>query len=373
MHINCFNNLVNVYKLTSQKSELASGVLNWHACIVALNNEHYLVVINDKSKYIILFKYNLEYSLKQLSSKITEYLADFVDGSYDEDIIDKFLIDIQNIKFSSFRDDKISNEFLRVCSLINDIVKENSNKSEQELNIIVNESLCNNNKVRLSRLFYADIVSEYRTVYPHCEVAVLDIDLYIELSGVYRSVIIPTSMPLNQLHYVIQALYNYKDNYIHQFSVYQSEVIDFIEYNEEYEDHETEDQFLLLAVARKVNNNSHKLEHDITIKDIINMNEKDRPVIKYTYKVKEDWHHYITIDAIIDDYEYSFPECTDGASIAIPEDSGSIEQYISILKLIACSGSQERKEIFKMAEGMGYENFNKEAMNKRLCDCFKQH
>jgi hypothetical protein len=153
---------------------------------------------------------------------------------------------------------------------------------------------------------------------------------------IWRRVLVPSTLTLNQLHDVIQACFEWDHSHLYAFEI-----------NKELHDDEAPS-----TLAKKLN----KLP--------IGVNSK----FKYIYDFGDHWEHSIALEKILPaDSRMQYPYCIMGARAAPPEDCGGIWGYEHNLTVLADKDHPEHAEILEwMGCEIDPEDFNGLEVNERL-------
>jgi tetratricopeptide (TPR) repeat protein len=164
--------------------------------------------------------------------------------------------------------------------------------------------------------------------------------LRIELTGlrppIWRRVLVAGDTTLAELHQIIQAVMDWGDSHLHEFSV---DGIRYADPRAQLEDTRDERKVTLARVAPR---------------------EKDR--INYLYDFGDNWELVITVMRIVPyDRTFSYPVCLTGKRAAPPEDCGGVWIYAELLEVLADPNHPEREAYAEwLAE---YEAVNMEAID----------
>ena len=91
----------------------------------------------------------------------------------------------------------------------------------------------------------------------------------------------------------------------------------------------------------------------------------------YTYDLGDDWQHRVTIEKILDDYDYNYPQVLKYKGNCPPEDCGGIYGYYEYLDIISDKDHPEYEERLAWMEMQGYPcEYDMEGVNARLREQF---
>ncbi len=154
--------------------------------------------------------------------------------------------------------------------------------------------------------------------------------LKITLKGIrppiWRRVIVPDFMTLQDLHSVIQAVMGWYDYHLYAFD------INGVEYGKPTDWDEVED-------AGKV-----------SLKQVIT---REKMKFNYTYDFGDDWEHQILVENILQpEPSMAYPRCIGGRRACPPEDCGGVWGYAEFLEAIS---NPDHPEHETMLEWIGEE------------------
>ncbi|NLL30844.1 MAG: plasmid pRiA4b ORF-3 family protein, partial [Clostridiales bacterium] len=151
----------------------------------------------------------------------------------------------------------------------------------------------------------------------------------IELTGskplIWRRVLVPEEITFERLHDVIQFAMGWGNDHLYDFNLKEEklritsdeEVIKEFEYYSKLKLTEKNDPN---GYIRKRLEIKPKLSSKVKIDKYL-IKEKN---IEYVYDFGDYWKHNITLEEIIEDYEYAYPMCIEGEGACPPEDVGGI-------------------------------------------------
>lgn len=163
---------------------------------------------------------------------------------------------------------------------------------------------------------------------------------------IWRRVLVPSGIELEDLHDVIQAVFGWTNSHMHQFVVGQTFYLPEAE----------NDGFMLMRDedSRGVRLNS------------ILRKEKDK--IVYEYDFGDSWEHQILLEKILPaGSAQSLPVCIKGKRACPPEDCGGIPGYFHLLETLSGPDSDEKAELLDwIGKPIDPEEFDLDESNARL-------
>ncbi len=175
----------------------------------------------------------------------------------------------------------------------------------------------------------------------------LKISLKWSRPAIWRRVVVPSDLPLDRLHDVIQIAMGWTNSHLHQFvgagGVYRSHSEDLWE----LDDDDAND------------------EEDHAVADLVR-----RPKAKFVYEYDfgDGWLHDVTLEKILPpDPAFKHPVCVAGKNACPPEDCGGMPGYLNLLRTLANPKEPEHES---MKEWLGGEwdasAFELDKINRKL-------
>jgi len=94
---------------------------------------------------------------------------------------------------------------------------------------------------------------------------------------------------------------------------------------------------------------------------------------KYTYDLSDEWDHEIVLVEELHNEKLIFPNCLGGERSGPLEDSGGIDDYLSLLEVLADPKNQEYQNIKEwVGEDFDPEEFDLEEANEIIIEYFSQ-
>ena len=174
---------------------------------------------------------------------------------------------------------------------------------------------------------------------------------------IWRKVIVPADITFKRLHDVIQFSMGWKNYHLYDFNIRKENII--ITGDEE---RIAEYEFYSKMKLTKKNDphgfiaNTLKVKPMLSSKVKIDKYLKEEQSIEYIYDFGDYWKHDITLEKVIDDYQYGYPICVDADGGCPPEDVGGILGYMEFLDVMNDKNNPEYENLKEWAESQGYED-----------------
>lgn len=164
---------------------------------------------------------------------------------------------------------------------------------------------------------------------------------------IWRRVIVPTGITFSQLSMILNEVMGWSGYHLFEFEFYHQElrIIEGVE------------DFDLIGPY-------DYLEASTTfIREYMEENDW----FTYTYDLGDNWQHRVTIEKIMDDWEWNYPKVVKYKGNCPIEDCGGIYGYYDCLEIISDANHPEYKERLDWMESQGYpQEYDVEYVNEQL-------
>ena len=177
----------------------------------------------------------------------------------------------------------------------------------------------------------------------------LKISLKCAKPPIWRRVLVPSGMELEELHSVIQVVFGWRNCHLHQF-------IDGRTY---YLTDGEDDGFSGMTVE----------ESGVRLQDLLRR-EKDK--IVYEYDFGDSWEHEVLLEKVLaPNLKKPLPLCVKGKRACPPEDCGGIPGYYHLLETLSGADCEEKEELLEWLGGpLEPEAFDLIGVNAQLREWF---
>jgi hypothetical protein len=158
----------------------------------------------------------------------------------------------------------------------------------------------------------------------------LKVALKMSRPQIWRRVLVPSNIPMDELHLVFQAALGWTNSHLHSFK------IDSLEYSLSYEPGDLTDLKMLD-------------EYRIPLDSLIN---KVGTKFEYTYDFGDDWQHTVTFEKRLDvNPDLKYPLCIDGKMACPPEDVGGTYGFAQFRRIMR---NPQHREYAEYIDWVGY-------------------
>lgn len=161
--------------------------------------------------------------------------------------------------------------------------------------------------------------------------------------SVWRRVLVPDAMTLDELHDVIQAAMGWQDSHLHEFE------IDGLRFGVPDPEEDDDDEFFDAAGAT------------------LGLVAGEGSTMTYLYDFGDCWSHLLTVEASSDPEPGArYPRCIAGARPCPPEDVGGTHGYAEFLAALRDPQHPEHEEMTEWGDGFDPHSFEVGGADKRL-------
>ncbi len=201
---------------------------------------------------------------------------------------------------------------------------------------------------------------------------------------IWRRVIMPAGATFNRLHDVIQNVFNFNSGYpnaayhLYDFDLF-ADNIRVTNDEEAYQEHQQFKQNRNEIEARLKAMNSEMAERQLeNLKTVvrkptgIKIDEylEEQGQVNYVYDYGDDWHILVSLEEVVENYQYVYPTLIDGAETAPPEDAGGISGFYEFLKAYHDESHPDYEETRAWAEEQNFWEYDPERVQDML-KCLK--
>lgn len=183
---------------------------------------------------------------------------------------------------------------------------------------------------------------------------------------IWRKIIIEEGTTFKKLHEAIQSSMGWSDCHLYDFNLSEEKLR--ITCDKEavagYEFYSNEQPF---DCVKSMLETKVKDSDEVKIDDCVIKCRSS----EYIYDFCDYWIHDITLEEVIEGYEFSHPICIGGEEICPPEEVGGIHKYKEFLDIIKNKEHKRYEEIKKWADMKNYKStFNIEETNRSMFNKF---
>lgn len=200
----------------------------------------------------------------------------------------------------------------------------------------------------------------------------------IELQGsnplIWRRVVVPTQITFEQLHKVIQNSLNFQDLYtfVFHFPTDNLKVTNdhkaqrlYAEYKQEQAELEKVLSALGTAFAQKQLEAMRTAVYKPEELEIDEYLQKEK-VLEYTYSEEDNWQILLTLEQVVDDYDFAHPTLLAGEGTAPPESVKGLAGFYDFLEVYQDPNHPDYVQARSWAEQQQFAEYDEDSINQRL-------
>ncbi len=169
---------------------------------------------------------------------------------------------------------------------------------------------------------------------------------------IWRRVIVPAGITFSQLSIILNKVMGWSGYHLFEFEFYHLE-LRIVEDADEFDIGYGPCDYIEAS--------------DTYIREYLEENEW----FTYTYDLGDDWQHRVSVEKIIDNYEYNYPQVIKYKGNCPVEDCGGIYGYYECLEIINDKDHPEYEERLEWMEAQGYSDaYDMDEVNGDLKECF---
>ncbi|WP_409967504.1 plasmid pRiA4b ORF-3 family protein [Bengtsoniella intestinalis] len=292
MIINCTKKLQEELDIKPEKLEITDRLYSWHAHIIRVNRRKTVVLVNDASRYQVVLYGLKAKDFKNLSQLILDGIATILlsDG-VNPQLVDAYLEQCGFVAYSKGQGAKYTAWLNKGCEIAEWY------GDECDEGDLVQRALSRRGCYNLGKLddkdyavpaetFYDAL--EQRFGYPKfsCQAVVLTAKLETEGFDIWRKVVVPLRFTFEQLHEIMQILFDWKDYHLHEFLLLEGEkpLVCLVL-----------DEEMVYDVAPM----KAEVEAGVLLSNYLPKCKK----LVYTYDFGDNWEHTITVEKVLFDYQ----------------------------------------------------------------------
>ncbi|QKY70191.1 plasmid pRiA4b ORF-3 family protein [Lentibacillus sp. CBA3610] len=376
MFIRCTKKMLDHLKVkpdsVTEQTEVSSS-FSWHANVVRINRRQSVVLMHDKSQYVIILYGVRAKEFSRMNSLIEKAIRIvWREEGIKESVIDAYLARAGEVQFTKTKNRSLIARLNQACRSI--LFFEDELNGEQliqpELSLRISRLLVGVEKgdyAEPNEMLYDDLKQLSGEEIFSVRAVELNVRLMLEEKNVWRRLIVPLDRTFPQLHNILQTAIGWRDYHLHEFFV--------------FDDHGTDDALSnnhpglmaddTKAIVNLVDNEEafdypdeipRKLETGIKLTDYL----PEAKQLAYVYDLGDDWRHWIEVTDVIENYASNHPVCLDGEGDAPPEDVGGEGGYLEFLEIIDDPNHPEHDDMKQWARSQLYTSFNLKKVNHIL-------
>lgn len=376
MFIHCTKKLVDKLKVkpeTATEQVDENALFSWHANMTRINRRQSVVLMNDKSQYVIVLYGVRAKDFSRMDSMIEQAIRMvWREEGMKENVIDDYLAQAGNIQYAKTKNRTLVARLNRACQEVmffGDKIDEEQ-LIQPDLSLFASSRLVGRGKegyIHPNEELYEDLRQLYGEDIFSVRAVEMNVQLMLETKEVWRRLIVPLNRTFPQLHTILQTAFGWRDYHLHEFYVFD---------NQEKEGELSNNHPGLMADGTKarvnlVNNEEAfanpdeipmKLEAGIKLSDYLPAAKQ----LMYIYDFGDDWRHRINVTDVFENYPTNHPVCLDGTGDVPPEDVGGEGGYLNFLAIMDDPEHPDHNHMKQWAGQQLHAPYDLDKINHRL-------
>jgi len=355
MIISCTKKLQDELGIKPALLQVENSLFSWHANILRINRRKTIVFVNDACRYSFILYGVKAKDLKNIEKLVISAMRQmFLSDGVNPEMIDQYLEKAGEVLFSKTQNrtmvarlnkgceaaENFHDHYIEECS-IQSMVSKKANNS-----IFID---CADGYKHPDELLYEQLRESFNFPAIRCKALELKVTMKLENFDVWRKVWIPLNFTFDELHKVMQVIFDWKEHHLHDFMVFDGKK-PFVHIVESEED------FTYQGNIPMIIGKNMRLDQYLPKYKIVN----------YRYDFGDGWEHIIEVTNVSSNYDKNYAYCLDGKGDAPPEDVGGEGGYEEFVEIINDPTHEEYENVKLWAESQWYKAFDIESVNRRL-------
>jgi hypothetical protein len=366
MLIQCTKKLISELKVEPTRSSEVDELFSWHANLLTLNRRKTVVLMNNSNRYIIVLHGLKAKDIKMIDELIIQAIRETfrAEGIKDE-VIEAYLSKSKEISYTTTKNRSYVARLNKACDHVYFYERELNQLSLNQVALNKNTSRLyvgngTNDHIKPNQALYQDLENLTRGPIFQSDAFLLHIKLNMEIHSIWRRAIVPKQITFPELHETIQILFGWKDYHLHDFTIFASSPTSL---NKRKRMDDRQPIVNLVCDTEALNYEGEipmKLETDEKLLDYLPAE------ILYTYDFGDSWEHEISLEKVIDNYEWNYSVCLEGEGNTPPEDVGGEPGFQDFLSILEDPNHPDHEFMKDWGKRQGYQHFDMEMINRRL-------
>ncbi|TGA98318.1 plasmid pRiA4b ORF-3 family protein [Sporolactobacillus shoreae] len=355
MLIQCTKKLLDQLKIKPEPVGTESSLFSWHANLITINRRKTIVLMNDSSRYTVVLHGLRANDFKHLNEHIINAIRrTLLDEWIKPELVERFLSGSPEIVYTKTKDRKLVARMNKACDTVwfrgealnpDHLIQSAAGRRASAL--LVGDG--SGSYAKPNELMYKELEAFAKEPIFSCRAVTFKATLDLENHKAWRRVIVPIEITFEQLHDVLQTVFDWKESHLHDFYILDGKrPVANVVCSDDAFDYPNEVPMFM--------------ETECKLSDYVPKYSR----IKYTYDFGDNWEHEIEIEKLDEHYSKNYPVCLDGVGNAPPEDVGGPYGYDEFLSAISDPKHPEHEDMIQWGSMQGYRDFNIEGVNRQL-------
>ncbi len=190
---------------------------------------------------------------------------------------------------------------------------------------------------------------------------------------VWRRVIVPAEITFRRLHDVIQLSMGWLNEHLYAFNLEKDKlrITNDLESVKAYKYYSTmkiteenDPCGFLRGMIERQSKDSQKVRMDKYLNKYKSLD--------YVYDFGDDWVHKVDLEAVIDNYEYTYPTCVDGSESCPLENIGGVSGHSAFRTIYLDTNDPDHEDAVEWASSLNYlPTFDLDSVNETMAQMLK--
>lgn len=354
MILNCTKKFQEELGIKAPLIPVEDALFSWHANILRINRRKALVLVQDTSHYQVIVYGLKAKDFKQLDTLIPKAISSvLLSDEVNPQLVDAYLSAGGAFAYSKTQGAKPVARMNKSCELAKYYKEVYTDESlvQTALSRALNYIPFGHDDTYAfpKRWFYRQLHERFALPVFHCKAVVLQVRLCLKHVQVSRKVVVPLRFTFDQLHDIIQILFDWRGYHLHDFTLYHQDepILNLVGEEDAFDD--PSEIPMILEDGIPLSHYLPKCKH-----------------LVYCYDYGDMWEHSIDVEDFLFDYDHYYPVCLEGEGDAPPEDVGGEHGYLMYLAIKETPDHEYYDDMKRWAGSQWNATFDLESINRRL-------
>jgi hypothetical protein len=355
MLVQCTKKLLDALAIKPSIIAEEQPLFSWHAHLLVMNRRKTLILMNDKNRYIVVLHGLKAKDMKNLGDIIISAIREtLLNEQIAKEVVEKYLKAAPEIVFAKTKNKSAVAKLNSTCENVSfytehfsmqNIIQSHASNMASTYPIFDQKHEC----TRPNEIMYEDLEALSGIPIFQCKAIKIKATLEMENYNIWRRLMLPYNITFEDFHKVLQKAFNWHDNHMHDFIIFDSgkPVIDLVQTEED------------MAYPVDI---PMRMEAGVKISEYLPKYKR----LLYRYDFGDGWEHTIELEDFIFNYNRNYPVCLDGEGNAPPEDVGGEGGYDEFLNTIGDPAHEDYREMKEWAMMQRYREYDIEIINRIL-------
>ena len=356
MTLHITKKLADKLKLAPAPQEAGDALYSWRANYVQGHGFHFVVFMNDASRFTVVINEAKAAKLKKLPELFLHTLREtLLAFSVNPEVIEQYIADAGSVTYTKNSDRKKTAQLNKSTDTVWYSLRDYTDDVDLSVRVSAETTVGSDEKFVPAEKFL-ELLGRYGLPVRKCRAFDLNVRFDLDGRDALRRLRVPANLSFERLHKLLQTAFGWKNCHLYSFGLfkewsgnyYARPDVELVVESDQYDAYEA--------------NPDAKPVAGVKLSDYVPEYTK----ILYAYDFGDDWHHYIDVERGIDDCEEELPVLLSGEGDAPPEDVGGIGGFAQFLGIIADPAHEDYEHMTQWAKSQGWGPFDFETVAERV-------